>query len=64
MTVIVGSFWSLGIKDYNQEQNLNVTHDTLQDMRFEFQKAVFWKKNEKTGHFQIIASAVWFHVFQ
>ena len=57
MTVIMGSFWSLGAKDYNEEQNLNLTHDALQEMRFEFQKTKFWK-TKKTDYFQIIASAV------
>ena len=43
--------------------NLNFTHDALKEMRFEFQKATFWRKLKKTGYFQIIASAVCFHVF-
>ena len=41
MTVIIFSFYSLGAKDYNQEQNLNFTHDALQEMHFELQKATF-----------------------
>ena len=44
MTVIMSSFWSLKAKDYNQQQNLNFIHDALQEMRFEFQKATFWRK--------------------
>ena len=64
MTVIMGSFWSLRTKVYNKEQNLNFTHDALQEMRFEFQKATFLRKLKKTSYFQIIASAVWFHVFR
>ena len=44
MTVIMGSFWSLGAKDYNWQQNFNSIHDALQETRFEFQKATFWRK--------------------
>ena len=29
------------MKDYNEEQDLNFTHDALQEMRFESQKATF-----------------------
>ena len=63
MTVIMDSFWSLGSKDYNWEKNLNFTHAALQEMRFIFQKAVFWRKLKKTSYIQIIATAVWFHAF-
>ena len=47
MTVIMGSFWNLGAKDYNWEQNWNFTHHALQEIRFEFQKAIFWRKLKK-----------------
>ena len=60
MAVVMASFGSLGTKNYNSEQNLNFTHDALQEMLFEFQKE---KKTKKTGYFQLISSVVWFHVF-
>ena len=63
MTAIMGSFWFLETKYYRLEQNLNFTHDGLQEMHVEFQKATF-RKNTKTGYFQIIASAVCVNVFQ
>ena len=52
MTVIIGSFRSLGTKHYDQEQNLNFTHDALQEMRFEFQKATFQRKLIKLAIFK------------
>ena len=30
-----------GSKNYGQEQNLNFSHDALQDMRIEFKKGIF-----------------------
>ena len=52
MTVIMDSFWSLGSKDYNWEKNLNFTHAALQEMRFIFQNAVFWRKLKKLATFK------------
>ena len=52
MAVTMGSFWSLGTKNHNWEQNLNFTHDALQEMRFEFQKATFWRKLKKLTIFK------------
>ena len=41
MAVIMGSFRFLGTKNYRKEQNLNFTHDVLQEMYVEFQTATF-----------------------
>ena len=35
---------SWGTKDYHWQQNLNFTHESLQEMRFEFQKVTFRRK--------------------
>ena len=53
----------LGDQNYCQEQNLNFTCDNVQKMCIESQKQHL-EKSRKTGYFQIIATAVWFDVFQ
>ena len=48
------------LKNHCQGQNLSFTCDNLQQMCVESQKVTF----RKTGYFQIIATAVWFDVFE
>ena len=45
----MGSIWFLEAAIFFQEWNLNFTHDALQEMRIEFQKATFWRKPWKTS---------------
>ena len=48
-------FSFLGIRNYRLGQNLNFTHDTLQEIRVEFQKATFKKTNVSQPFLQCVS---------